>query len=541
MWISAAVATLIAFVLLEPVEEVEAGHSRLVIHTPQRVKVIHRYHTSEHYAKDYGYGGDYRYKPRKPRRGKKGRGRRGRYRKGHIRKIGRRTPFTGRKSYGMYNYARNYRNWVPQRRPHTRYRDSYLPITYGQEDDGNHADSDNQEDYDSNNDSTSFGNEIQAIDYYARRNRDDRRDHSKSSTWNQDSRHDSVSRNSYQPDNTSVRSRVQGYSTLPDEVINAHSSSGDHDFVYSSATGQEFGIFKKQNLEDSQQFRLFKNQSPGAGQDFRVFKTQDPGNGQEFRVSVNHNPLGIQEFRLKNNKFREGEEFRFKNQNSGNREETRQNVQNYPAVQETQIDSHKFGSGQTSAGTQDSRYNNQNFRGTHEFQYTTQTPHSGQESRLKIQNFGGVQDLRYNTHNSAGRYVNQNSASGVQSSEPHFSAIPGKADNNRPHRETEHTAAGGVDTPRANSEDLYYKAFRSFSFRKNPTHSSSKGGQTGSFSGSSFSDEGISHSASPPFHSGVEHSDGHNYQWFNNRKRPNKDHDIGFFEGLEDINDRTGI
>lgn len=440
----------------------------------------------------------------------------------------------------MYNYARNYRNWAPQRRPLTRFRDSSLPITYGQDDEGNHADSDNHEDDDSINDSRQFGNEIQAIDYYAQRNEDyDRHDHSKSSTWNQDSKHNSVSRNSYQADTAPVRGRVQEYSTLPDEVVSAHSSSGDHDFAYSSAAGQEFGIFKKQNPEDGQQFRVFKNQHHGAGQDFRVFKTQDPENRQEFRVSMNRNPSGRQEFRLENQKFVEGDEFRFKNQNHGNRKEIRHNVQNYPAVQETQINSHNFGSGQTSAGTQDSRYNSQNFGGTHDLRYTTQIRNSGQETRLQIQNFGGGQDLRYNTHNSDGRYINQNSASGVQSSEPGFSAFPGKANNNRPHRETEHVA-GGVDTTHANSDDLYYKAFRSFSFRKNPTRSGSRG-QTGSFSGASFSDEGISHSSSPLFQTGSEHNDGRDYQWFNNGKRPNKDHDIGLFEGLEDINDRTGI
>lgn len=501
--------------------------SRLVIHTPQRVKVIHRYHTTQHYAKDYGYGGAYRYKPRKQRRGKKGRGRRGWHRKGHHRKIGRRTPFTGGNNYGMYNYARNYRNWAPQRRPLARFRDSYLPITYGQEDEDNHADSDNYEDDYSIHDSRPFGNEIQAIDYYARRNRDyDRHDQSKSSAWNQESRHDSVSRNSYQPDNAPVRSRVQGYSTLPDEVVSAHSPSGDHDFVYSSAAGQEFGIFKKQNLEDGQQFRAFKNHNPRAGQDFRVFNTQDPEKRQEFQ--------------LKDQKFGEGEEFRLKTQYPANREEVPHSVQNYPTVKETQINSHNFGSGQTSVGTQDSRYNSQNFRGTHDLQFTRQIPNSGQQTRLNIQNFGGGQNLRYNTHNSDGRYVNQNSASGVESGEPRFSTFPGKANNNRPHRETEH-AAGGVDTSRANSEDLYYKAFRSFSFRKNPTHSGSKEGQRSSFSGASFSDEGISHSSPPSFQTGAEHSDGRNYQWFNNGKRPNKEHDIGLFEGLEDINDRTGI
>jgi hypothetical protein len=498
-----------------------------VIHTPQRVKVIHRYHTSEHYAKDYGYGGNYRHKPRKPRRGKKGRDRRGRYRKSYLRKIGRRTPFTGGKSYGMYNYARNYRNWAPQRRPHTRYRDSYLPITYDQEDDGNHADPHHQEEDDSSNDSRPFGNEIQAIDYYAQRNRDyDRHDHSKSSTWNQDSKHDYVSRNSYQPDSVPVRSRVQGYSTLPDEVISTQSSSGGHDFEYSSAAGQEFGIFKKQN--------------PGNGQEFRVFKNQDHADGQEFRVLRNRNPSGRQEFRLTNQNFGNGQEFRIQNHNSGNKHETRHNVQNYPVVQETQFNSPIFGSGQPSSGRQDSRYNSQNFRGTHESQYTTQVPHSGQESRLKIQNFGGGEDLRYNTHNSAGRYNNHNSASEVQSSEPGFDISHEKANNNRPHRVTEHSA-GGADNSRANSEDLYYKAFRSFSFRKNPTHNGSKGEHLGSFSEASFSDKGISHSSSPSHQSGVEHSDGHNNQWFNNGKRPNKDHDIGFFEGLEDINDRTGI
>jgi hypothetical protein len=524
-----------------------------VIHTPQRVKVIHRYHTSQHYAKDYGYGGGYRYKARKPHRTKKTRGRRRRYRKSHHKKIGRRTPFAGGKSYGMYNYARNYRNWAPQRKPQARYRDSYLPITYGQEDDGNNADYVKQE-----SDSTPFANEIQEIDYYAQGNGDyDRHDHS----WNQNSR------NSHQADNAPVRNRAQGYSTLPDELISSHSSFGGHDFEYSSAAGQDFRVFKNQDPGGSQDFRVFKTQdpgvsqdlrvfksqdpgigqdfrvfktqNPGVSQDFRVFKTQDPGSSQDSRVPIGRNPSGRQEFRLKNHKFGEGEEFRFKNHNPGSSDEKQHYVQNYPDLQGTQINSPNFGGAQTSAGRHDSRYNGQNFRGTHELQYTTQIPHSGQEQRLQIQNFGRGQDLRYNTHNSAGRYRNQNSASGVQSSETTFSTFPGKDNNNPSHRETGHSA-GGVENPHANSEDLYYKAFRSFSFRKTPSHSGSKGRETGSSSGTNFSDEGISQS-SQSFQSGIEHSDRHNNQRFNTGKQPNKDHDIGFFEGLEEVNDRTGI
>jgi hypothetical protein len=489
----------------------------------------------------------------------------------------------------MHNYARNYRNWAPQRRPHTRYQQHpYFPIKDIQEDDGHHADSNYHEGEDSSNESRPFENEIRAIDYYAQRNRNyDRYDISKSSTWNQGSQHDDVSRNSYQADNPAAWSHKQGYSTLPDEFVNTHSSSENHDFR--STAREKFRVFNNQNPGDSQEFQLFNNQNPRDGQKFRVFNNQNPRDNQEFRVFNNQNPRDSQEFifkhqnfddgqefrlknqnpvdseefrfqnqnfgngqefrfknqntadrqefRLKNQNFGGGQEFRFKNHNSGNGQESRLNVQNYPAAQETQFNSHKFGSGPTSAVRQESRYNNQNFGGRHELQYTTHIQNSGQESRLKDQNLRGVQNLRYNTQNSAGRYNNQNSGSGAHDSDPSFYLSNGNLNTNRPHRGTEQSQdEAGNSHPNPNSDDLYYKAFRSFSFRRNPTQSGSKAGQFDSVSGGGV----IPQSSSPSHQSGVAHSDRQN-KWFNDGAGPNKDHDIGFFEGLEDINDKAGV
>lgn len=500
-----------------------------MIHTPQQVKVIHKYHTTEHYAKGYGYGYSYNHKPRKSHRGKKARKRgrgRGRYRKRYLRKVGHRVPYTGGKSYGMYNYAKNYRNWTPQRRPLKRYRDSYLPIQQSQAQDGDHADSylsigdtqehdwnhadsylpigDSQEhdghhaysdyrDYDDSlTESRPFGNEIQAIDYYANRNRNpDRYNRRKSNLRNRDTQQDYVSRDSYQPDNAAVESRDKAYSTLPDEIINTHSSSGDHDFQYASAADQDF--------------QVFQNHNAGHGQDFG-FNNQNFGNGHEFR-SKNQN------------------------QNSGNRQELRFNVNNFPALQGTQFSGHNLGNGQRTAGRDDVRYNTQTAGGANEVQYNTQSSQTGQESRSRNHHFGG-----FSTQNSAGRYNSQNSANGAHSREP---VSHGSSNNNRPHRETEHNF-GEVANLRPTSEDLYYKAFRSFSFRKNPSHSSNKG-QLDSFSGASFNSKLVPHSSPPPYQSGIAHSDRDNNQWFNGRTGPNKDHDIGFFEGLEDINDGVGI
>jgi hypothetical protein len=426
-------------------------------------------------------------------------------------------PFTGGKSYGTHNYAKTYRNWTPQHRPQTRYRDSYLPTREsGAHDgdhansylptgdslahDGDHADPDYSEYEDSATETRPFGNEIHAIDYYAKKYRNyDRHDRRKSNIRNRDSRHDYVSRNSYQPDNAAAQSRDNGYSTLPDDIVNSPSLSGGHDFPYTSA----------------------------ADQDFRVFKNQNPGQGQEFRFN--------------NQNFGDGQEFRFKNQNqnSGNRQELQLNVQNFPAVRGTQLRGHTFGSGQRPAGRDDLRHNTQNVGWTHDLQYNTQTSPTGQESRLRNQNFWGQHDLQYNAQNSAGRYNNQNSASGTQSSEPGFPVSHGNANNNRPLRETEHNF-GGVVNSRPSSEDLYYKAFRSFSFRKNPSHSSSKG-QLDSFSGANFSNKHVPQTSSISYQSGIAHSDRQNNQWFDGRAAPNKDHDIGLFEGLEDINDGAGI
>jgi hypothetical protein len=214
-------------------------------------------------------------------------------------------------------------------------------------------------------------------------------------------------------------------------------------------------------------------------------------------------------------------------------------VSNFPAVQGTQFSGHSFGNGQSPAGTDDLRYNTQNVGRTHELQYNVRIPQTGQESRLRNQNFGGQHDLRYNNQNSAGRYNNHNTASDVHSNGSGFPVSHGNTNDNHSHRETVHNFGEAVNS-RPTAEDLYYKAFRSFSFRKNPSHSSSKD-QLDSFSGASFNNKQVVQTSSPSFQSGIAHSDRENNQWFNGRTGPNKDHDIGFLEGLEDINDGVGI
>jgi len=546
--------------------------SRLVIHTPQQVKVIHKYHTTEQYAKGYGYGYNHHRKPKKSRRPTKGRRPwrgRSRYRKRYQRKVGHRV-FKGGKSYGMYNYAKNYRNWTPQHKPQKRYRDSYVSFGDSQVHDGDQADSDYYEYEDSVTESTPFGNEIHAIDYYAKRYGNfDRYDRRKGNIPHRDRQHDHFSLNSYQPNNAAVESRLKEYSTLPDEIINSPISSAGHDFQYTSAAdqdfrefknqnpseaqdfrvfknqnpsdAQDFRVFKNQNPSDAQDFRVFKNQNPSDPQDFRVFKNQNPSDGQDFRVFKNHNAGHGQQFRFDNQNFGGGQDSRLKNQNqsSGKRQEFRFKVQNFPAVQGTQFSSHSFGNGQSPAGRDDLRYSTQTVGGTHELQYNTRISQTGQESRLRNQNSGGEHDLLYNTQNSAGRYNNHKSASGAHSNDSGFPVSHGNTNDNHSHRETVHTFGEVVDS-RPTAEDLYYKAFRSFSFRKNPSHSSSKD-QLDAFSGASFNNKHVPQTSSPSFQSGIAHSDRENNQWFNGRTGPNKDHDIGFFEGLEDINDGAGI
>jgi hypothetical protein len=354
-----------------------------------------------------------------------------------------------------------------------------------------HVEPGSHENEDSSHETRPFENEIHMIDYNAQMNRDyGRHDYGKSSTWNLDSQHHYISRNSYLPDSSAAGSHVQRYSTLPDEVINTQSSTGDHDLQYSSAAGQEFQLFNYQNPADRQAFQSSNNQYPA-----------------------------------------DEHEFRFKNQNSGNGQGSRFSVQNSPVAQNTRFNSHNFGSGQLHDGRQDSRYTGQNFGNRHQLQY------NGQESGLKNQNFGRSQDMRSNTQNPVGRYKNQNSASGEHSSESVFFTSHGNSGNKRPHRETEQ-GIGGAENFGPNSDELYYQAFRSFSFRRNPTESISKGTQSGSFSGGSFNGKGVPHSSVPSYQSGVAHGDRPSNKWFNGGNGSSKDHDIGFFEGLEDINDR---
>lgn len=433
----------------------------------------------------------------------------------------------------MYNYAKHYRNWAPQRRPHATYRQhTYFPIQDSQEDGGNYADSN----YHDGDESRPFENEIRTIDYYAQRNGNyDGHEVSKSSTWHQGSQHDDVNKNAFLSDNPSGWSHNQGYSTLP-EFTNTHTSSGSHKLR--SAAGQRFPL-KNQNFEDGQEFRL-NNQNPVGNKEFR-FNNQNFQDGQEFRFN-NENSAKRQEFRFKNQNFGADQEFRLKNYNSGHGQESRLSVQNYPFLQNTQLNSHKFGSGPTSAVTHDSRHNSQNFGGTHELQFNTHTQNSDQKSRLKDQNFGGVQNLWYNTQNSAERYKNQNSGSGGRDTEPSFSTSNGNSNTNRPHTGTEQNQNGADNShPNPNSDDLYYKAFRSFSFRRNPTQSSTKAGQYNSFSGEDAFNTGVvPQSSSHKHHSSVTHNTGQN-KWYNDGTGQNKDHDIGFFEGLEDINDKAGV
>jgi len=437
-------------------------------------------------------------------------------------------PFKGGKSYGMYNYAKNYRNWTPQHRPQKRHRVSYLSFGDSQAHDGDHADSDYHEYDDSVTETTPFGNEIHAIDYYANRYGNfDRYDRRKGNIPHRDWQHDHGSLNSYQLDNAPFESRVKGYSTLPDEVITSPISSARHEFHYTSAADQDFREFKNQNPSNAQDFGVFKNQNPSNAQDFGVFNNHNAGHGQQFRFN-NQNFGGGHESRLKN-----------QNQNSGKRQEMRFKVPNFSAVLGTQFSGHNFGNVENPAGRGDLRYNTQNVGGTHELQYNTQISQTGQESRLRNQNSGGEHDLRYNTQNSAGRYNNHKSAGGVQSNESGFPVPHGNTNDNHSHRETVHNF-GEVVNSRPTAEDLYYKAFRSFSFRKNPSHSSSKD-QLDSLSGASFNNKHVIQTSSPSFQSEIAHSDRENNQWFNGRTGPNKDHDIGFFEGLEDINDGVGI
>jgi hypothetical protein len=452
----------------------------------------------------------------------------------------------------MYNYAKNYRNWTPQKR----YRDSYLSFGDSQGHDGDHADSGYYEYDDSVTESTPFGNEIHAIDYYAQRYGNfDKYDRRKGNIPHRDRQHDHVSLNSYQPDNAAFASRVKGYSTLPDEIITSPISSAGHGFQYISAADQDFRELKNQNPSDAQDFRVFKNQNPSDAQDFRVFKNQNPSDAQDFRVFQNQNPSDAQDFRVfKNHNTGHGQQFRFNNQNfgdgqknqhnnqnhnSGKRQELRFKVPNFPTVQGTQFSGHSFGNGQSPAGGDDLRYNPQTVGATHELQYNIRISQTGQESRLRNQNSGGEHDLRYNTQNSAGRYNNHKPASEVHSDESVFPVFHGNTNDNHSHRETVHNF-GEVVNSRPTAEDLYYKAFRSFSFRKNPSHSSSTD-QWDSLSGDSFNNKHVLETSSPSFQSGIAHSDRENNQWFNGRTGPNKDHDIGFFEGLEDINDGVGI
>jgi hypothetical protein len=418
----------------------------------------------------------------------------------------------------MYNYAKNYRTWTPQHRPQTRYRDSFLPFGESQAHEGDHADFDSNENEDSVTDSTPFGNEIQAIDDYAKGygnyHKYDRR---KSNIWNQDRQHDHFSRNSYKPDNAAVETRVKTYSTLPDGIINSPISSAGHDFQYTSAADQDFREFKIQSPSEVQGFRVFENHNAGHGQQF-PFNNQNFGDGQDSRL-------------------------RNQNQNSGNRQELRFNVPNFnapnfPAVQGTQFSGHNFGNGQSPAGRDDLRYNTQPVVGTHELQYNIQISQTGHESGLRNQHFVGEHDPRHNTQNSAGRYTNQNSVSGVHNNQPSFPFSHGNTNNNHHHAGTVHNFSEAVNF-RPTAEDLYNKAYRSFSFRKVPSHSNSKD-QLDSFSGASLNNKHVLQTSSPSYQSGTVHSDRGNNQWYNGRTGPNKDHDIGFFEGLEDINDGVG-
>jgi hypothetical protein len=422
-------------------------------------------------------------------------------------------PFTGGKSYGMHNYAKNYRTWTPQHRPQKQYRDSFQPFADSQAHDGGHADVDSNEYEDSVTESTPFGNEIQAIDDNAKRyGNSDKYDRRKGNIWNRDRQQDHLSMISYKPDSAVVETRVKGYSTLPHEIINSPISPAGHDIQYSSA----------------------------ADQDFREFKIQNPSEVQGFRVFENHNAGHGQQFRFNNQNFRDGQESRLRNQNqnSGNRQELRFNVPNFPAEQGKPFSVHNFGNGQSPAGRDGLRYNTQPVGGTRELQYNIQISHTGHESGLRNQNFVGEHNPRYNIQNFSGRYNDQNSVSGVHSNQAGFPLSHGNANNNHPDIQTVHNFGEAVNF-RPTADDLYHKAFRSFSFGKTPSHSSSKD-QSDSFSGAGFNNKPVLQTSSPSYQSGTAHSKRENNQWFNGRTGPNKDHDIGFFEGLEDINDAVG-
>ncbi|XP_069703366.1 uncharacterized protein [Periplaneta americana] len=502
MWISAAVVLLTALVLLEPAEEVDAGHSRLVIHTPQRIKVVHKYHTTEHYAKDYGYGEDHHHhKPKKRRRtkGQKGRGRRWRGRKRYLRKVGRRTPFAGGKSYGMYNYARNYRNWTPQRRPRRRYRGSYRPPAPSYED--------SREDEEASNESRPFENEIHAIDYYAQRNRDYR-------DWNHG---DHINRNSQQyDDSAAVGSHVQGYSTLPDEFIDTqHSARQD----LQHGTGQDFRV-NNQRFGGGLSTSVKGRQNTGVRQGTR-FSNQNFGEGLEFQNSQSE-----QELKTHNLNFGSGHEF---SRGSSNGQSFKFNNRNFGNVKNFQGSS----SGQEFK-------NNRNFGNVQDFQnsYTDEylkyyNQNFGQSTSFQNQNFGSRQKFQ----NSAGSHRNnfgeeQDSRYSTERSDYVLPSITIPPLSNRPNRETGQSTGVEGTFSRPSPDDVYYKAFRAFSFRKNPTPlgSSNAGKSNSDFSGNPVAQ-----------HTNTQGSHQQVNQWFNQRKVPVQEHDIGFLEGLEDVNDGAGI
>ncbi|PSN31414.1 hypothetical protein C0J52_27342 [Blattella germanica] len=431
MWISAAAVIITILVVLEPVEEVDAGHSRLVIHTPQRIKTIHHYHTSEHYAKNYGYR-EWHYKPKKkPRRSKyrshKPRGRRGRYRKRYLRKISRRTPFTGGKSYGMYNYAKNYRNWRPSRsrqRPWRRHRDSYFPSPsseeskYTSEEDSYQPDSDYNEDEYSSNESNSFDNDIQEIDYHAQRNRNYNNPANGVNDWNKGTEHN----NNYNSDHYKSGSHVQGYSTLPDEFINPPVPSDQHDYHSDyKSSNQDYSFGGRKEPEFSNSYKHSSEPVRGIHtsnvRQGNRFSNENIDSGLRTRYNRNNSPVK-QEHGFDNQNFNRGHESRYNIHDDSTKQKT--NFQNdhgdrfnnqyhdepYNSGHETRLNSQKFRNGhepgfqsQKGGAQHDSRFNVQNFGTGHDSRFNTPNSGNGHDSRLKTPNFGTGHGSRLNSQN----------------------------------------------------------------------------------------------------------------------------------------------
>ncbi|KAJ9575596.1 hypothetical protein L9F63_007530 [Diploptera punctata] len=605
----------IFLVILEPVAEVEGGgDSRLVIHTPQRVKTIHKYHTSEVYAKEFGHG-EWYFRNKKPKGFRWGRpshkpsSHRVRYRKGNHRKVGGgRVPFTSGKSYGMSNYAKNYRNWSPTRRPVRRYRDSYMNLYNSQESHENSEDNSSQMDYSEQEQEEdeyssiepkpSFGNAIKEIDYYAKRNRDFARGSiydsiSKSGTSRNGGRHRDTNypRDSY----TGSESHAETYSTLPDEFVNPPRSNVAKGFQSNASNSYRGQHFRPKNQSRRQIQSNNSNYRKNYNFNNNNYRNRNNNNRHNNRNYNNHND-NHNNYNTYNDNSHDRYKSSFENEgttefstHSGGRQNDFNNYeanlghdpyvdpspgrkgnrfsnQNYERDQEPQFNNHdssyKREGNHNFRGESGDRHNDQYSSAANHYRYNEEPVNIGHGTSFASGSFGPGSEYGFTTKGSEYGFTTNfehsenigNNFKSVQDS--HFS---GSDHFNTQQQATRHDFSfdkgtvlhdtvpshtdrtlresnGGIETEisittsRPQNEDAYFKAFRAFSFRKgsSPTSVSGRQVQTNSASASSN-----------PSSTQNRHNLRNIDQWTNYGPghRVNNDHDIGFLEGLEDIND----